>query len=210
MAGAGVTLVLDVRSYEQAKLRLLNGAHSTLAYLGLLAGFETVAEAMADPMLARFVERLMREDIAPTLTPTAGLDLSAHIGEVLARFRNPAIRHQLAQIASDGSQKLPFRLLGTIADALVAGRRIDRLAVPVAAWMLFAARWARGAKPLVDPLADKIAQVAAAPIGLQPERFLALSTVFPPALAGNARFRDAVIAAHRLLAEGRMAELLAG
>ena len=74
LASAGVTLVGDVRPFEQAKLRLLNGAHSTLAYLGLLAGLSTVAEAMADPVLAGFVERLMRDDIAPTLTRTAALD----------------------------------------------------------------------------------------------------------------------------------------
>ena len=215
LASAGVTLVAQVRPFELAKLRLLNGAHSTLAYIGLLAGFETVSEAMADPALAAFVERLMRENIAPSLTPTPGLDLPAYITAILARFRNPAIAHQLAQIAWDGSQKLPFRLLGTITDALAAGRAVDRLVIPVAAWMLFAARRARGAKPLVDPLADKIAQVAAAPIGLQPERFLALSTVFPPALAGNARFRDAVIAGTSLAgrrtngrASGRIAPAL--
>lgn len=209
LARAGVQLVADVRPFEQAKLRLLNGAHSSLAYLGLLAGLQTVAEAMADAPLADFVGRLMREDIAPSLPQTAGLDLSAYIAGILSRFRNPAIAHQLAQIAWDGSQKLPFRLLGTIADALAAGRPVARLATPVAAWMVFAARRARSAEPLVDPLADVIAAVAGATPERQPELFLAMDAVFPPALAADARFRGAVISAHRALTQGRLADLLA-
>jgi fructuronate reductase len=200
LAAAGVTLVADVRRFEQAKLRLLNGAHSTLAYLGLLSGVATVAEAMADPQLAAFAERLMRADIAFSLPPTRGLDTARYIGDILARFRNPAISHQLAQIAWDGSQKLPFRLLGTIADALDAGRAVARLTVPVAAWMLFAARRALSGEPLVDPLAGAIAGIAAASLDRQPAAFMALDAVFPPRLAADARFRDAVTAAHRTLA----------
>ncbi len=208
LAQAGVQFAADVRPFEQAKLRLLNGAHSSLAYLGLLAGRRTVAEAMADPALAGFVKRLMREDIAPSLPRTPGLDLDAYLVSVLSRFRNPAIAHQLAQIAWDGSQKLPFRLLGAIADVLAAGRPVARLAVPVAAWMVFVARRARGPEPLVDPLADVIAAIAGAPPERQPDLFLAMDAVFPPALAGDPRFRNAVGAAHRALVQGRLAELL--
>lgn len=208
LASARVQVVSDVRPFEQAKLRLLNGAHSTLAYLGLLMGRATVAEAMADVALAGFVGRLMRLDIAPSLPRTEGLDREAYIASILARFRNPAIAHQLAQIAQDGSQKLPFRLLGTIADALSAERPVDRLAVPIAAWMVFAARRAIGAEPLVDPLADAIADIASAPAEGQAERFLALTAVFPPAVAGDPRFRAAVTDAHRGLTDGRFAELL--
>lgn len=208
LAGVGVQLAPDVRPFEQAKLRLLNGAHSTLAYLGLLAGKRTVAEAMADVALAGFVERLMRDDIAPSLPRAAGLDLDAYITSVLERFRNAAVAHQLAQIAWDGSQKLPVRVIGTIADALAAGRPVGRLAVPIAGWMVFAVRRARSAEPLIDPLADTIAEIASAPAELQPERFLALAAVFPPALAGDPRFRAAVGASHRALTDGRLSELL--
>jgi fructuronate reductase len=209
LARAGVQLVGDVRPFEQAKLRLLNGAHSSLAYLGLLAGLQTVAGAMTDAPLAGFVERLMREDIAPSLAQTAGLRLPAYIASILTRFRNPAIAHQLAQIAWDGSQKLPFRLLGTVADAVAAGRPVARLATPVAAWMVFAARRARSAEPLVDPLADVIAAIAGEPPERQPELFLAMHAVFPPALAADVRFRSAVMGAHRALTHGRLADLLA-
>jgi fructuronate reductase len=209
LASAGVQLVADVRPFEQAKLRLLNGAHSTLAYLGLLAGLATVAGAMADPPLAGFVEQLMRADIAPSLARTPGLDLAAYIDSILARFRNPAIAHQLAQIAWDGSQKLPFRLLGTVADGLAAARPVDRLAVPVAAWMVFAARRVRSAEPLVDPMAKVIAAIAAAPPARQPDLFLAMDAVFPPALAADRRFREPVKAAHRALMQGRLGDMLA-
>jgi fructuronate reductase len=209
LALAGVQLAGDVQPFEQAKLRLLNGAHSTLAYVGLLAGRRTVAEAMADAALAGFVERLMRKDIAPSLQRTAGLDLEAYIASILTRFRNPFITHQLAQIAWDGSQKLPFRLLGTVSDALAAGRPVERLAIPVAAWMVFAARRAASREPLVDPLADAIAAIAATPAARQPGLFLAMDAVFTPALAGDPRFRRAVSAAHRALTGGRLGELLA-
>ena len=209
LASAGAQLVADVRPFEQAKLRLLNGAHSTLAYLGLLAGLTTVAEAMTDPALAGFVERLMRSDIAPSLTRTPALDLTAYIGAILDRFRNLAIAHQLAQIAWDGSQKLPFRLLRTIGDTLAAGRPVDRLVVPVAAWMVFAARRARSGELLVDPMAEIIAAIAGAPPARQPDLFLAMDAVFPPALVADRRFREPLKAAHRALTQDRLSDLLA-
>jgi fructuronate reductase len=153
---ASVTFASDVRPFETAKLRLLNGAHSSLAYIGLGRGLETVAEAMADSELASFVERLMREDIAPSVAPPPGLDLAGYISDVLARFSNPAIRHLLSQIAWDGSQKLPYRLLDTISDALAAGRPIDRLVLPVAAWLRFLDQAARSGRPITDPLAETL------------------------------------------------------
>jgi fructuronate reductase len=208
LASAGVQIVADVRPFEQAKLRLLNGAHSTLAYLGLLTGQATVADAMANPALAGFVERLMRVDIAPSLPRTPALDIPAYIDSILARFRNPAIGHQLAQIAQDGSQKLPVRLLGTIADALATGRPVERLAIPVAAWMVFAVRRAKGPEPLVDPMAQVIAAIAGAPTIRQPDLFLVMDAVFPPALAADRRFRETVKAAHQALAEAQFADLL--
>jgi fructuronate reductase len=113
---------------------------------------------------------------------------------VLTRFRNPAIRHLLSQIAWDGSQKLPFRILGTVADALAAGRPVDRLVLPLAAWMRFVERRAREGETIVDPLAERLAGIAAAGGGI--ERFLALETVFPPALAADPRFRAPLEAAY--------------
>src|SRR6185437_11839067 len=130
---SGATLVGDVAPFELAKLRLLNGAHSALAYLGYLAGYETVAEAMADENLAGLVAGLMTQEAAPTLDARATGDLDPYIARLLARFRNPALRHRTWQIAMDGSQKLPQRLLETARARLAAGQPIERLALGVAA-----------------------------------------------------------------------------
>ena len=202
-ASVGVTLTDDVPAYDRAKLRLLNGAHSTLAYLGLLAGHETVAQAMQDSRLAAFVTALMQEDVRPTLRAPRGLDLPAYIETILRRFRNPAIRHALAQIACDGSQKLPFRLMGTIADNLAAGRRIDRLCVPVAAWMHFVRRQAARGERVTDPLSERLFEIGrACQNRSMPDLplFFALPTVFPGNLVEAAPFTHAVAQAYDDLA----------
>jgi fructuronate reductase len=201
-AEAGVTLTSDVAAFERAKLRILNGAHSTLAYVGLRMGHGTVAEAMSDARLAAFVERLMRQDAAASLTPAAGLDLTAYVGEVLARFRNPAIEHRLSQIAWDGSQKLPFRILETAAEALAAGRPLRRLAVPLAAWMLFVRQRARSGDDLVDPLANELLAVGRAAgesACADVAKFLGLSSVFRRELAAAEPFVAAVRDAYAAL-----------
>lgn len=192
LGSVGAVLAADVGAWERAKLRILNGAHSSLAYLGLLIGHETVAEAMSDPALAGFVERLVREDIVAALEPSP-IDLQAYSGEILQRFRNPAIGHKLSQIAWDGSQKLPYRLLDSIADARAAGRPVERLAVPVAAWMLFVERQARAGAAIVDPLAAQLARIGRS--GDTVAGLLALRQVFPARLAEDAVFREAVEAA---------------
>src|SRR6185437_9070948 len=115
LASVGVVLSSDVGAWAKAKLRILNGAHSTLAYVGLLMGHEAVADAMADPALSAFVERLVREGMIPGLQPSP-IDLDRYADETFARLRNSAIHHKLSQIAWDGSQKLPYRLLDTIID----------------------------------------------------------------------------------------------
>lgn len=207
----GVTLAADVAVYDRAKLRLVNGAHSTLAYLGLLRGRETVSEAMSDAPLAELVERLMREDIAPTLSSSSGLDVPAYIGAVLARFRNPAMRHLLAQIAWDGSKKLPVRLIGTIEDRLRAGGSIERLVVPVAAWMRFIARQAKAGAKIVDPDAERLAAIGRACTGearADIERFVALGTVVAPAVATHEPFSRPLERAYtRLAAADRLERL---
>lgn len=192
---ASAQFVSSVTAFEDAKLRLLNGAHSSLAYLGLMRRHETVGEAMADPELASFVETMMRQDIAPSLSPTPGLDLPAYIAAVLARFRNPAIRHLLSQIAWDGSQKLPFRLFATIADARAAGRPVDRLVVPIAAWIHFLALDLPPAPPLVDPLGPTLAPRAREGVDSLVER----GGVVPDTLIADASFRNALRAAYARL-----------
>jgi fructuronate reductase len=190
-AAIGVTSTSDVAGFERAKLRLLNGAHSSLAYLGSLGGYETVAQAMRDPQLASLVRNLMIEDIAPSIVAPRGLDVAEYIETVLRRFRNPALRHLLSQIAWDGSQKLPFRIFGTVQDAIAARRRLDRLCMPVAAWFHFIRRKAQQGERVTDPLADRLFEIGAACTGEAAHdvrAFLALDRVFPAALATNAEF----------------------
>ncbi|GAB3049963.1 mannitol dehydrogenase family protein [Stenotrophomonas tumulicola] len=190
---AGVTLSDDIAGYDRAKLRLLNAAHSALAYLGLLQGLRTVGQAMADPALGPFVAALMRDIAASTALPP-GLDPETYIDAILQRFSNPAVSHQLIQIAQDGSQKIPVRLFGTIADALAAGRCIDALCMPVAAWLHFIRQQARAGVALADPLDGQLRAIGAASTGdgrHDVPAFLALPTVFG-ALATEARFTAAL------------------
>ncbi|TPN17881.1 mannitol dehydrogenase family protein [Mesorhizobium sp. B2-3-3] len=142
----GVTMVDDVRPFEDMKLRLLNGAHSAIAYLGLLSGHATVDRAFADPAIRSFVDALWAEAI-PTLPTDAGLDTSAYTAELAERFSNTALAHRTAQIANDGSQKLPQRIVASAIERLQAGAAPDHLALVIAAWI--AACEARG-KTLPD------------------------------------------------------------
>ena len=133
----GATLTEDVAPYERAKLRVLNASHSTLAYLGALRGHATIAQAVADPALEATVRALVDEDVLPTLVAPDGMDLAQYRDDVLSRFANPNTGHTTVQVAMDGSQKLPQRLLGTVRDRLDSGavptaaaasrRRLDRL-----------------------------------------------------------------------------------
>ena len=122
--------------FEHMKLRLLNGAHSALAYLGYLAGHETIFDAVSDPALHGFVRRLWAE-IVPMVPPPPDTDLIDYTDSLSARFANPTVRHRTWQIAMDGSQKLPQRLLGTIRERLDAGQPIPALALAVAAWIRY-------------------------------------------------------------------------
>jgi fructuronate reductase len=200
----GVTMSDDIAGYDRAKLRLLNAPHSALAYLGSLMGIETVAQAMATPALAGFVERLMREAIVPNVAAPRGFDAAAYVSAILERFRNPAIQHRLSQIAWDGSQKIPVRLLGTIADALAAGRPIGLLCLPVAGWLRFVRRQANTGAALVDPMDDALSAAGRDTTGEAAHdvaTFARFDAVFAP-LSDDARFLDALRTAYAALGDG--------
>jgi fructuronate reductase len=137
---------------------MLNGTHSSLAYLGYLAGFETISDTVADPGFAAFTQRLWAREIIPVLTPPEGADLEAYAEALLARYQNPAIRHRCWQIAMDGSQKLPQRILGTISDNLDAGRACPGLMLAVAGWMRYVGGIDEKGQPIEvkDPLAAQL------------------------------------------------------
>jgi fructuronate reductase len=202
----GVQVVADVRPYEVAKLRLLNGSHSMLAYLGSLAGYTYVHDAVADPDFSALLRQLMQKEVAPTLDSVPGLDVAAYQDALLARFSNPRIKHRLVQIAMDGSQKLPQRLLDTVRVRLNRAQSIDVLALAVAAWIRYATGRDEQARGYVvdDPLAPRFAAIAAASgddAGALAGGFLALSAVFGTDLARQPVFRDAVIRQLRSLLE---------
>jgi fructuronate reductase len=153
----GAQLVQDVAPYELAKLRMLNGAHSLLAYVGLQRGHTYVHQAIADPVLRALTEQLMLREAAPTLNPAPGQDLAAYAKTLIERFANPALNHRLIQIAMDGSQKLPQRWLATLAISQEMGRDCPAILNGIAAWV----RHLRGANGQVDdPRAQELASAA--------------------------------------------------
>ncbi|OGB19738.1 MAG: mannitol dehydrogenase [Burkholderiales bacterium RIFCSPLOWO2_12_67_14] len=131
----GARFVADAEPFERLKLRMVNGTHSSIAYLGAMAGWQTVDKAIAQAPLREHIEALMRDEIEPTLAELPGLDLPAYRANLLARYANPALAHRTRQIAMDGSQKLPQRLLCTVRDRLAQGLPVPRMALGVAAWM---------------------------------------------------------------------------
>lgn len=160
---AGAQLTKDVAPYETMKLRILNGSHSTLAYTGALKGYATIVETVADESVLSVARQLIADDVIPVLEPPDGTDLPAYGAAVLGRFANPALAHRTTQIAMDGSQKLPLRLLGTVRDNLKLGRHARFATYGVGAWMAYVASpVARNgmALPVDDPLADRLTGLA--------------------------------------------------
>ncbi|MGH6923522.1 MAG: mannitol dehydrogenase family protein [Propylenella sp.] len=193
---AGAELVTDVAPYELMKLRLLNGAHSTLAYLGYLAGYELISGAMADPAFEALARGVM-EEASPTLCVPTGVDLAAYKRALLERFKNPALKHRTWQICMDGSQKLPQRLLGSIRDCLRLSAPFDRLALGVAAWMRYVTGVDEAGEPIDvrDPLAAKLRAMAdaAGPSAARlAQALIGIEAIFGNDLAADPRFADAV------------------
>lgn len=194
---AGAVLTDDAAPWEQLKLRALNGVHSAVAYLGALAGRETIEEALRIPGLTEAMRRFVAEDVAGSFHPPDGVSVVAYGDEALDRFANPAIEHRTVQVAMDGSQKLPQRVLHTIAACRAAGATPRWAALVVAAWMRFVQGTADDGRqlPLDDPLADQIrarlAQAPATPDGVVTALF-GLRSVFPAELAADDTVRALV------------------
>ena len=192
----GAELVDDVAPFEAMKLRLLNGSHSALAYLGYLAGHAFIYEVAGDERFERYMRALMQE-ATPTLRVPARVDLSAYREALVTRFRNPALPHRTRQIAMDGSQKLPQRLLGTILDGRAAGSRPVWACLVLAAWMRFVRGYADDGStlPLNDPLADRL-RAAVSTVDDKPSELagalFAIDAVFPAELAGDDEVRGLV------------------
>ncbi|MDP5033283.1 mannitol dehydrogenase family protein [Paraglaciecola sp.] len=154
----GVSLVCAVEPFEKAKLRLLNGAHSALAYLGYLNGYQFVHQVMQDKSFVVFLRHMMRNEILPTLVAPEGMILEDYIEQLLTRFTNPNLHHRTYQIAMDGSQKLPQRLLNTIEDRLNNNASFDCLCFAVAGWLRYSMAFDGKGEPIEvqDPYAREL------------------------------------------------------
>ena len=199
LAKAGVTVVPDVGLYEAAKLRMLNGSHSALACIGAVMGLPTVYEAVMHPPIWQFVHRLMTREVMPNLDRP---ELAQYRDALLDRFRNPAIKHSLHQIATDSSKKITLRWVPSIVDQLQAGGLIDHLAFATAAWMRYCTgRDDAGTRyGINDPQAELLgwlAQQLAGDTDSAITKFLALPGVWGPVLPTTPAWCDAVTFATR-------------
>ena len=196
---AGAELVSDVLPFEEMKLRMLNGSHSFLAWLGYLAGYQHINDCMQDENYRRAARALMLEEQAPTLN-VQGVDLARYAGLLIERYSNPALKHRTWQIAMDGSQKLPQRMLDSIRWHLAHGGDFTLLAMGVAAWM----RYVSGvddqgqAIEISDPLLPVIAQtVQNSADGEERVRaLLGIEAIFGASLPQESRFVNAVVRAY--------------
>lgn len=208
---AGALFVTDVAPYENMKLRMLNGAHSMLAYLGFVQGCTYVRDVMANGHLATLVDQHMQA-AARTLQPLNGINFDDYRAQLIERFENPNIAHETYQIAMDGTQKLPQRIFAPALDSIEKGLPVDSFALATAAWM----RYCLGQTPdgvryeLRDPRADEISQAilsADTSAAVIFQNLSTLSNFIPEKLSSNAAFSEKTIKYLDLLIAGRFEDV---
>jgi fructuronate reductase len=156
---AGARFVPDAAPHERRKLWLLNGSHSLLAYAGSISGHRSVAEAIADPVCREWVEQWWDEASGHLGLPMP--EVAGYRAALLDRYANPRIEHLLAQIAADGSQKIPLRILPVLRAERAHGRPATAAARAVAAWVCHL----RGlGAPVADEHADRWVELAGGPL----------------------------------------------
>ena len=190
---AGIQMVSKVELHEKMKLRCLNGTHSALAYLGYLAGCNTIAECISDDSMLNYTQYLWEREITPTLETPEGENLNDYCSKLLDRYQNPAIEHRTWQIAMDGSQKLPQRILETVSDLLKSQRNFQGLALAIAAWIKYVTGIDLNGSVIDvrDPLANDFAMIAKKSKTSEHyvDSILDQSKVFPENLRDNSAFR---------------------
>jgi fructuronate reductase len=204
----GVEFAADVKPYEGMKLQLLNGAHTALAYLGYLSGHDTIFHAITDPALQGFVLELWEKEVIPVVQAPAGVDLASYTATVHSRFANASIHHRTWQVAMDGSQKLPQRILPAVRARLARGLDMPRLALVIAAWIFYcggideAGHAIDVRDPLAGALRDRLGAAPRTPDG-QVDAALSFKTIFGDDLRLDPHFRAALRKAYgELLAMG--------
>ncbi|RIJ76173.1 mannitol dehydrogenase family protein [Nakamurella silvestris] len=195
LESVGVDVVADVEPYELMKLRLANGTHQALCYLGHLLGYEYVHEAIADPGINSMLLRYIDEEAVPTLRPIPGVDLNGWGRTVLERFGNPQIKDKLTRICEDTSDRIPKFVLPGVRDQLAAGRPVSVCAAIVAAWARYAEGTDEQGNPIDvrDPRREQLMAAAQAE-SATPGSFLGLTEIFGD-LAQRPEFAEPYLAA---------------
>ena len=188
----GVSIVRDVRPYELMKIRLLNGTHSALSYIGLLLEYDLVQESLEDDDMREFVAGYLREMIS-NVPKVPGVDLPTYADSLVSRFRNPAVPDRLERLAQDGSQKIPNAILSALTEAVSNNRSIKYGAFAIAGWMAYAQRCSRTGQEIDDPLGPELLSMGAK-LELNPEVFFEELKIFPRSLQESSAFRNEVIA----------------
>ena len=200
---AGIQMVSNVDVHEKMKLRCLNGTHSALAYLGYLAGYNTIAECVSEGSMVNYIQYLWEKEIIPTLETPEGENLNDYCSKLLERYQNPAIEHRTWQIAMDGSQKLPQRILETVSDLIKHKRDFQGLALTIAAWIKYVTGIDLNGKTIDvrDPLASDFAMVAKKSKTSEHyvDSIIDQSKVFPANLRDSSAFRTEIQKYHKFL-----------
>ena len=185
----GVQLTDDVTPYEEMKIKLLNGSHLALTYLGFLKGYRFVHDTMNDPLFVAYMRAYMDKDVTPQLAPVPGIDLTAYKNTLVQRFSNQAIADQLERVCSDGSSKFPKFTVPTINRLIADGAELKRAALVVAAWALYLKGVDETGQTyaIPDPRAE-FCQALVADDELIVQRLLGVEEIFGTAIAQSAEF----------------------
>ena len=195
----GAEMVADVAPYETAKLRLLNGSHSALAYIGCLEGHEFIHEVMSDDGNAAFVRHLMEKEIQSTLSVPDGFNIAQYIQSILGRLKNSSLPYRTAQVATDGSQKLPPRLIASAIDRMDVGQSISDISFLIAAWIRYVSGEDEHGRRRVldDPLGYQLANLPSSTTNNANDvvdAALCLADIFESRAASSSVFRNSLVA----------------
>ena len=205
---AGAQFVSDVHPYESMKLGLLNGSHFAMAYLGFLAGFETVPAVMANADFRQFISRLMDDEATPLLPPVPGIDLTDYKVTLLHRFDNPAIKDQITRLCLDGAPKFPKYLRPALERAIETSGSRRLLTLALAGWLRYLTGEDEQGReyPIQDPRAEELRPLARAG-RTDPRPLLAVTDIFGSLGESPALVRDLAADLESLYARGAQATL---
>lgn len=200
---AGAEFVEDVIPFEEMKLRMLNGSHSFLAYLGYLGGYDHISDTMTDPAYKKAAFNLMLNEQAPTLDMPEGTNLRAYADLLIERYSNPSLKHRTWQIAMDGSQKLPPRMLKSVINHVESETEYNHLALGIAGWMRYVSGTDENGQPIevLDPIVKELRAICDQH-GHQVSvvtALLSIDSIFAPELANNSQFVQAIESAYQTL-----------